>query len=442
MSQDLLEKAKRVVQTARAKGADGARASISRNRNSRVEWRDSDLERIRESTTMSLNVSLYVGGRYTSHTTSDLRPDALQSFIENAVAMTRLLAPDPHRKLPDPARYAGRFQGDLGIDDPAGAASLDGAQRRRRAQGLVEAARSAPGADKIVSANSSWGDVEYESVMVTSNGMEAAERGTAFFCSSIVAVRDDGDRKPRDYWSTAGLFLNELESLDDVGRASTRRAIARLGARPIKTGNYPCVIENRVAGQRIGDLLSPLSGGPIQQQRSCMADKIGAEIGGSLLTITDEPHLKGGFGSTTFDSEGMATRRMPVFENGVLRNFYLDTYYASKLGQEPTTGSSTNLVFPAGTRDLADLLKVMGTGLLITDFRGGNSNDATGDFSTGVSGHWVENGELVHPVAEMNIAGNHLTYWKLLAELGNDPYLNSPIRVPSLRFNALQFSGV
>jgi PmbA protein len=442
MSQDLLTKARQVVDSIRAKGADGVRVSISRNRDSRVEWRDADLERIRESTTMTLSADLYVSGRYTSHNTSDLRPEALESFIANAIAMTRLLAPDPHRKLPDPVRYADRFRGDLGTDDPAGAASLDGAQRRRRAQGLVEAARSAPGADKIVSANSSWGDVEYETALATSNGMAAAERGTAFFCTAIVTVRDEEDRKPRDYWSTVGLILNQLESLDEVGRQSTRRAIARLGARPVKTGSYPCVIENRVAGQPIGNLLSPLTGGLIQQQRSCLADKLGAQIGNSLLTITDEPHLKGGFSSSSFDAEGMATRRMPVFEAGVLKNFYLDTYYASKLAQEPTTGGSSNLVFPAGTRDLAGLLKAMGTGILITEFRGGNSNDATGDFSTGVSGHWVENGELVHPIAEMNLAGNHLTLWKLLAELGNDPYLYSATRVPSLRFTELQFSGV
>ncbi len=442
MKQNLLEMAGQVAATARAKGADAVRVSLARYRNSRVEWRDAELDRIRESTTMSVTVSLFVNGRYSVHTTSDLRPDALTSFLENGIAMTRLLAPDPHRKLPDAARYADRFQGDLGNDDPAGAASLDGAQRRHRAQALVEASRSTADADRIVSASASWGDTEYESAMVTSNGMEAAERGTAFFCTSQVTVRDEGDRKPRGYWSTSGLHLSRLESLESVGREATRRALAQIGARPLRTGSYACVVENRVAGTMTGGLISPLYGSAIQQQRSCLADKLGAAIGGPVLTITDEPHLIGGYGSTTFDAEGMATHPMPVFEAGVLKNFYLDTYYASKLGQEPTTGDSTNLVFPAGTRDLAGLLAAMGTGILITEFRGGNSNDATGDFSAGVTGHWVENGRLVHPIAEMNIAGNHLMLWKLLAELGNDPYPYSTVRVPSLRFSELQFSGV
>lgn len=442
MSQDLLEKARQVAAIACAKGANGVRVSFDRNRSSRVEWRDAQLERIRESTTMSVTVNLYVDGRYSSHGTSDLRPDALGDFLENAIAMTRLLAPDPHRRLPDPVRYTGRFEGDLRRDDPAGAASLDGVQRRRRAQGLVEAARSAPGADRIISASSSWGDTEYESAMVTSNGMEGLERGTAFFCSAMVTVRDENDRKPRDYGSTSGLQLAQLAPLEEVGRESTRRALAQIGAGPVQTGSYPCVIENRVAGARIGDLIAPLYGNAIQQQRSCLTDKLGTAIGSSALTIIDEPHLVGGYSSATYDAEGMATRRRPIFEAGVLESFYLDTYYASKLGQEPTTGGSTNLLFPAGTRDLAGLLAAMGTGILITDFRGGNSNAATGDFSTGVTGHWVERGEIVRPIAEMNIAGNHLTLWKLLAELGNDPYPYSPTRVPSLRFSELPFSGV
>ena len=133
---------------------------------------------------------------------------------------------------------------------------------------------------------------------------------------------------------------------------------------------------------------------------------------------------------------------MPIFENGILRNFYLDTYYASKLGRPPTSGDQTNLVFPTGERDLPGLLREMGTGLWITGFSGGNSNSATGDFSIGIRGQWVENGEPVRPVSEMNLAGNHLEAWKQLLEFGNDPNPNSSIRCPSMRFGELQFSGV
>jgi PmbA protein len=163
---------------------------------------------------------------------------------------------------------------------------------------------------------------------------------------------------------------------------------------------------------------------------------------GKNLSITDDPFLVEGLGSGTYDGEGMSLKKMPVFEKGVLRTFYLDTYYASKLGMEPTTGGQSNLVFSAGDKDLEGLLKVMGQGILVTGFSGGNSNSATGDFSIGIRGLWIENGKIVRPVAEMNLAGNHLKFWKKLVELGNDPHPYSSWRTPSLRFEKIQFSGV
>jgi PmbA protein len=138
----------------------------------------------------------------------------------------------------------------------------------------------------------------------------------------------------------------------------------------------------------------------------------------------------------------MSTRPRPLFERGVLRNYYLDTYYARKLGLEPTSGARTNLVYEPGKRSLDELLAAMGTGILVTSFLGGNSNSATGDFSVGIQGQWVEQGKLVHPVSEMNLSGNHLRFWKKLVELGSDPFHYSSNRIPSLRFDKVQFSGV
>jgi PmbA protein len=138
----------------------------------------------------------------------------------------------------------------------------------------------------------------------------------------------------------------------------------------------------------------------------------------------------------------MATRKRPLLDRGVLRTFYLDTYYASKLGKEPTTGSQTNLVFTPGDKTLSALCQAMDKGILITGFSGGNSNSATGDFSIGIRGLWVEGGRATRPVAEMNLAGNHLQFWKALQEVGADPFVHSSVRIPSLRFDPVQFSGM
>ncbi|MFH1143534.1 MAG: metallopeptidase TldD-related protein, partial [Candidatus Eisenbacteria bacterium] len=208
------------------------------------------------------------------------------------------------------------------------------------------------------------------------------------------------------------------------------------------SGRYPCVIENLVVGRAMGGLMGALSGGAIQQQRSFLADKIGQPIASETLTVIDDPHVPGGLGSRVFDGEGMTANRMPVIEKGILRNFYLDTYYASKLGLAPTTVGQSNLVFASGTRDLEALLQAMGTGILVTGFMGGNSNSTTGDFSVGIRGHWIENGRRVQPISEMNLAGNHLEVWRHMVEAGSDVWGMSSTRSPSLRFDELQFSGV
>lgn len=441
MSRELLDRLHGVVDAARSRGAQGMRGTLSRSRSSQLRWRDGELEQVRESTTMNLGLSLFVDGRFSTNSTSDLRPEALEAFLDESIAMTRLLAEDPHRRLADPARYAGRCETDLQLCDPAGAAAMTGVERRRLAQALEAGARSVPGADRIISVDTRASDGDSETVMVTSNGMEGSERNTYFVYFTRCSVRDEGDRRPMDYGVAVALHRDDMPSVESVGAEATRRALDLCGQRARPSGTYACVIENRAAGTPVGSLFEPLQGGVIQQGQSCLADKIGQQIASPLLTITDDPHVVRGLGSTAFDSEGMATRRRAIIERGVLRGVYLNTYYASRLGQEPTTDSQGNLVFESGPRDLEGLLQAMGTGLLITDFVGGNSNPTSGDFSVGVNGHWIENGRRVHPVSGMNLAGNLLTVWHQLVEVGRDAYPYDGVRVPSLRFEGLQFSG-
>ena len=441
MTQDLLDKARTTVEAALKRGAQAARASARRAREGEIEWRDGKLDRLRESTEVGLSVTLYVDGRYSSNSTSDLRPEALGPFLDETIAATRVLAADPHRKLPDPKRYAGRFTGDLALYDETSAAAVSAVERQRVARELEQAVRAAPGADQLISVTTSAGDVLGESAMVCSNGMEAQMRGTRFSIYAEASVRDQGDRKPEGWWYAVARKKAKLPTIESVAQEALRRALRDRGGKPEKSDKYPCVVEAAVTSRLLGDLLGPLGGQAIQQKRSFLSDKLGKKVAASLLTITDDPLLPEGLGSTTFDGEGMSTVRRPIVERGVLKSFLLDTYYASKLGTEPTTGGSSNLVFPKGKRDLAGLCAAMDKGILVTGFSGGNSNSATGSFSLGIRGQWVEGGKPVRAVSEMNLSGNALELWGLLLELGNDPYLYSSTRCPSLRFDKLQFSG-
>lgn len=441
MNRELQDIVQRILDGAKKRGAQGARASAYLSRDSTLEWRDGKLDRLQESTQRGASVTLYVESRYSSNSTSDLRPEALDRFLDETVAMTRLLAADEHRRLPDPARYQGRFEGDLGVHDAEGLGRMTPDRRREMVQRLEAAARSAPGADGIISVTTAASNSSFDSVLGATNGLLAGRSGTDFSVFAEVSVKDEGDRKPEGYEYGSSTRLSTLPDLERTGREATRRALELRGSRAEKSGLYPCVIENRVAGRLLGDLLAPLAGQAIQQKRSFLADRLDQPVASEAFTVEDDPLLLGGLASRPYDGEGLTLKRRFLFERGVLRTFLLDTYYASKLGREPTSGGTTNLVFPPGSRDLAGLLAAMGTGILVTGFSGGNSNPATGNFSLGIRGLWVENGRPVRAVSEMNLSGNHLQFWRALLELGADPFVHSGWRTPSLRFAPVQFSG-
>jgi len=441
MKADMLEVARRAVELARGKGAQEAAAAAYRARHVEVSFRDGKLEKVTEATTRGLGVDLYVDGRYASLSTNDLRPEALDRFVGEAVVLTRKLAPDPHRRLPDPTLYRGEAQVDLDLFDP-GHAALEMAARERTAREMEAAARSVPGAEAILSCTAGFGDTASERYQVHSNGFEGARRATDFGMSCEVSVRDPDGRRPEDWDAASARYLADLPAPEAIGRGAAERALARVGSRKGESAVVPMAVDRRAAGRLLASLVGPLSAAALQQKRSFLEGKIGERVGSELLDIGDDPLVVRGLGSRLFDGEGMAARPFPVFERGVLRTCYVDTYYGRKLGMAPTTGRASNLAWRLGDKDRAALLAGMGDGILVTGFLGGNSNGTTGDFSLGVQGFRVRGGRLAEPIGEMNASGNHLELWKRLVAAGNDPYPYSQLRTPTLVFDAVQFAGL
>jgi PmbA protein len=430
----------RAVELARAKGAGEAAASGYRVRQVDVTWRDGRVEKITEATTRGLGVDLYVDGRYASVSTSDLRHEALDRFIAESVALTRKLAPDLARQLPDPQLYQGQAKVELQLED-SHYGEVDPASRRRTAEAMETAARSVPGAQAILSASASYGDMLAEKFQVHSNGFEGHRRATDFWASCEVSVKDPDGRRPEDWDAAGSRHLSQLVDPAQVGRKAAQRALGRIGSQKGESAVLPMVVENRAAGRLIGMLLGPLAASLLQQKRSFLEGKLGARIGSELLSVSDEPLIVQGLGSRLFDGEGLTARPFPVFERGALRNYYVDTYYGRKLGMAPTTGRTSNLTWVLGQKPLDGLLADMGEGILVTGFLGGNSNSTTGDFSLGVQGYRVRGGRPAEPVGEMNISGNQLELWTRLAGVGSDPYPYSPIHTPTLMFEGVQFAG-
>ncbi|MBI5066913.1 MAG: TldD/PmbA family protein [Deltaproteobacteria bacterium] len=440
MKSDMLSTAREGAALARRCGAQDAAVVAYRSRQVSVEWRDGKLEKIGESTTRGLALELFADGRWASVSTSDLRPDALARFVADAVALTRKLEPDPFRALPDPALYRGQASLALDLVDP-GVGSLSSARRREMCREAEEAARGGPGADRLVSVSTSFGDGLHESWRVHTNGFEGERRATDFWISAVVSARDADGRRPEEWDAAGARHLAELPAAGEVGRRAAERARARLGARKAPSEVTALVVDGRAAGRLVSALLDPMGGGSLQQRRSFLEGKVGQVIGSPLLSLDDDPLRPRALGSRLFDSEGLAARRFPLFDGGRLASYYLDTYYARKLGLTPTTRSTSNLTWRTGPEGQEGLLRSVGDGFLVTGFLGGNSNSTTGDFSLGMNGFRIRGGAQAEPVAEMNASGNLLTLWKALAAVGNDPYPWSPLRTPTLVFEGVAVAG-
>jgi PmbA protein len=424
---------------AKKSGADDAAVNVVNSRDIEVEIREGKVDKLKESTQNSLNISVYVNRRYSSQSTNDLRKESLGEFISEAVAMAKYLAEDEFRGLPDPKYYAGQSDIDLKIYDNK-YESLTSEDRVQFARAVEDAARSR--SDMIITCTAGFSDSMYDSVKVHSNGFEGTSRGTVYSAGAEATVRGEGDGRPSDWdWRTYR-FRGELPSPKLLGEGAVDRALAKVGQKKMDSGVFDLVIENRAASRLLGSLYGPMQASSIQQQRSFLDGKLGEKIASDKFTMIDDPLMISGFGSQLYDGDGLATKRRVMIDKGVLKSYYIDWYYGRKLGLEPTVGGATNLVFELGDKDLGGLVAQMKKGILVTSFIGGNSNSTTGDFSLGIIGTYIEDGRAVRPVNEMNISGNLTDVMMNLVEMGNDPWVYSAWQRPSMHFRDIQFSGV
>ncbi len=440
MSKEMMNLCEFVLKTAKSAGANECRVSFSKQRFVEIQYRAHKPETVKEATTQGLGVEVYVNGRYSSQSTADVRKEAIAPFVTNLVEMTKLLEEDPFRSLPDPKYYKGRADVDLKLVDPK-YGEITPELRHSMAKELENACLDA-GGDKAISVTSQVYDSFNENILMTSNGFQGQEQGTACFAFVEMTAQDEGDRRPNGYHYAVDRSMKKLPSCAAIGKRAAERTMELMGGKKLKTETLPIIIENHGVGRVLNGFVSAMSGWALQQKRSFLLDKKGEHIGSDAFTLVDDPLVVSGLGSRLYDGDGFAAQKRVMIQNGMLKDYYIDWYRSRKLGVEPTTGGSSNLILPPGTRSVAEIMKDLGRGILINGFIGGNSNSNTGDFSVGITGTLFENGELTQAVAEMNIADNHLEFWKKLIEAANDPWMYSSWQMPSLVFTDVVVAGV
>lgn len=435
--QRLTDVAQAALSAAREQGASAAEAGAHLSQGLSVTVRLGQVETLEQTRDKGLNVTVYFGKRTGSASTTDLSPVAVRDTVRAACAIARYTAEDDCVGLADPDRLA-RDIPDLDLLHPWSPG----------VEGAIAIARDCEAAALQLDSriqNSEGGSLAtYEGVEVYANshGFVGTLAGTRHNLSAAVIAQAQGSMQ-RDYWFTVSRRPDALEAPAAVGARAGRRALQRLGARKLSTRRTPVVYEAPIAAGLLSHLIRAVRGESLYRGASFLLDHLGKQIFPAFVHIHEQPHLRGALGSVPFDGEGVATAPRDIVRAGVLQGYVLDSYSARKLKMQTTgnAGGVHNLTIDPGQSGLPELLRQMGTGLLVTELMGFGVNTVTGDYSRGAAGFWIENGEIAYPVEEITIAGNLRDMYRGIAAVGNDVDIRGNILTGSILIDNVTVAG-
>ena len=434
-----------LLDAARKAGADSADALAVQGTSLSIEIRKGALEQAERSEGVEIGLRVLMGRRQACVSASDTSAATIQALAERAVAMAAEAPEDPNAGLADPDQLAqGWDLAALDLADPGDEPSAAQLEAQARA---VEAAALQSGITQVEAA-AGYGRRALH--MAGTNGF-AGGYGRTTTSLSAVAFTGQGTDMQRDYAGESRVYAADLPGADGIGRLAAERALQRVGSVKPRTGTYPVVYDERVAASLIGHLLSAINGTSIARGSSWARDLLGKQVLPAGLSLIEDPHRPRMSASRPFDGEGLATRRRDIVADGVLTGWVLDLATGRKLGMAstanamrgtsaPPSPSTSNIDLTQGSVSRDDLLKQMGTGLLVTSMIGSTISATTGDYSRGASGFWVENGQLAYPVHECTIAGN-LRDMLLRIIPANDARAHLSSRVPSLLIDGMTLAG-
>ncbi len=404
MNQDVLKQiSEDALKVAKLAGASAAEVDVSFGTGQTVSVRKGETENIEYNRDKGISITVFFGHKKGYASSSDFSPQAIKDTVEAACNIAKFTAEDPFCGLADASLMTQKIP-DLNLYHPWTLTVEDAGELAKR----CEAAALAVDKKRITnSEGASVSTSEGQFVYANTHGFSGGYPSSRHSISCSVIAEAAGAMQ-RDYWYSSARDANDMRTAEYVGQLAGERTVRRLGARAIKTGQYPVLFEAPLASGIISSLVSAISGGNLYRKSSFLLDSLGQKVASSLLNIEELPHLEKGLASSPFDNEGVISTPRMLVENGVLQGYVLSSYSARKLGLQTTgnAGGAHNLVIQHTQQSFADLLAMMGTGLLVTELLGHGLNMVTGDYSRGAAGFWVENGVIAYPVEEITIASN------------------------------------
>jgi PmbA protein len=446
---ELKEVAVEVVSRAVKAGASAAEAVVREGSEFSTVVRLGQVETLKESGAKVMGVRVFMGKRAASTYTSDFSPAGLDQLVSSANALARITSEDEFSGLPDKAQL-GSLSGDLDLYH-ADVYSLSNEERIDYARRCEKAATT--GDPRISnSEGGSFDAADGRKVLANSLGFVGEYRRSYCSVSAVPVAKDGKGNMQRDYWYSVARSIKLLENPEEVGKIAAQRTLRRLGARKVKTAKVPVIFDPLVSRALLEHIAEAVNGDSVYRGASFLAGKLDEKIAGDNITVIDDGTMKGGFGTSPFDGEGVPSRRTVVIEKGKLSSYLLNTYTAKKLKLQTTGNASRglagtpgigvgNFFLEAGERTPQEIIGDVREGLYVTELMGFGVNLVTGDFSRGASGLWISGGQLTYPVEEITVAGNLKEMLFNISEIANDLEFRGSVACPTLRIDGLTVAG-
>src|SRR5271170_2805782 len=448
-SQDLRQLAADIVAKAMRAGATDAEVVVREGDEFSTLVRLGQVDTLKESGSRGVGLRVFLGQRAASTSSSDLSTEGIEHLVSGAIPLARVTSEDPFTGLPETGAFGQLTQDlDLYYEDVY---SLPGDQRIDYAR-RAEAAALAADTRIQNSDGGSFDAATGRKILANSRGFVGEYRRSYASISAMPIAQSSDGQMQRDYWYSAARTITKLESPESIGAEAARRTLRHLNARRVPTQRVPVVFAPEMARGLIGNIFEAANGDAIYRHASFFADKLGEQVAAANITVIDDGTMIGGFGTSPFDGEGLPTRRKAVIENGVLKNYLLNTYTARKLNMQSTGNASRglagtpgigagNLFLQNGSLSPQQLLADVKAGFYVTELMGFGVNMVTGDYSRGAAGLWIENGELTFAVEEVTIAGNLKEMFNNITAIGDDLVFRGAVASPTVRIDGMTIAG-
>ncbi len=439
--------AEKLLRMALREGADEAEVYVKTSSNLSLEVKDLQVDTLERAESVGYSVRVFKGRCLGFSYSND--PSNIEIVARDAVDTSQFTEPDENNGLP-----SGNTLSDVIVYDDA-VVSLS---EREVIDMVLSMERAAMKKDGRISKtrNASGSFSSAITKIVNSQGVNVEFSSTS--CSASIMAVAEGNGESQMGWDYCGSrFLRDI-NFGEIGGTAALRALQALGAKKISSTKGFVLLDHSVAVDFLGILSSALSSEAVQKNKSMLAGKMGETVISPRLDVLDSALLNGKLGSKPVDDEGVASTQKTLIEKGVLKGYLYNTYTARK-GRTISTGNAirggfsglptvgpTNLFISSSSDeyvcDLAGLISKIDKGIYVTETMGMHTaNPVSGEYSIGISGLWIENGEIAHPVKEAVISGNILQLFKNIILIGDEVRFYGNIGSSHLLAEDIDISG-